>query len=203
MERVCVYVDGFNLYFGINDRGWRRYLWLDIGALAHRLLLQYQALVSTKYFTARIRGDPSKVQRQSTYFQALYALGNVQIYYGRYQEKSKECFSCKSSWVEYEEKMSDVRMASEMLRDAFQDKFDTALIISADADLQPPIEIIKAEFPKKKVVIGFPPKRDSYHLRRIADSFFRIGRGRLSKCQLPSNVKKSDGHILVRPTEWN
>jgi len=99
--------------------------------------------------------------------------------------------------------MSDVRMASEILRDVFQDKFDTVLILSADADLQPPIEIIKAEFPHKKVVIAFPPKRDSYHLRNIADAHFRIGRGRLSKCQLPNKITKHDGHILVRPVEWS
>ncbi len=203
MERVSVYVDGFNLYFGINDGGWRRYLWLDIGALAHRLMLKDQQIIEVKYFTALVRGDISKVQRQSTYLQALHETGNIQILYGRYQEKSKRCFSCNSSWVEYEEKMSDVRMASEILRDAFLDKFDTVLILSADADLQPPIEIIKTEFPHKKVVIAFPPKRDSYHLRNIADAHFRIGRGRLSKSQLPEKITKHDGHILARPVEWS
>lgn len=203
MDRVSVYVDGFNLYFGITARGWRRYLWLDIGSLASELLLPNQTLVSTKYFTAIVRGDPAKIQRQSTYLQALSSMGNTQILYGRYQEKIKECHSCKSKWKEYEEKMTDVRMASEMLRDAFNNKFDTALIISADADLQPPIEIIRAEFPAKKLVIGFPPRRDSYHLQRISDAHFRIGRGRLSKCQLPSRIKKADGHVLVRPVEWN
>ena len=95
MERVSVYVDGFNLYFGINDRGWRRYLWLDIGTLAQRMLLKDQRLIEVKYFTALVRGDISKAQRQSTYLQALNETGNIQILYGRYQEKSKKCFSCK------------------------------------------------------------------------------------------------------------
>lgn len=202
MARVSVYVDGFNLYYGINDRGWRRYLWLDIGLLATELLLPDQNLVSTRYFTAIIRGNQPRVQRQSTYLQALSSMGNTQILYGRYQEKTKQCHTCKSKWKEHEEKMTDVRMASELLRDAFKNEFDTALIVSADADLQPPIEIIKEEFPAKKVVIGFPPKRDSYHLRKIAHAHFRIGRGTLSKCQLPQTVNKPDGHILVRPVEW-
>ena len=30
MERVSVYVDGFNLYYGLRSRGWRRYYWLDL-----------------------------------------------------------------------------------------------------------------------------------------------------------------------------
>ena len=94
-------------------------------------------------------------------------------------------------------------MASEILRDLFLDKIDTVLILSADADLKPPTEIIKAEFPHKKVVIAFPPKRDSYHLRNIADAHLGIGRGRLSTCQLPNKIPKHDGHILARPVEWS
>jgi len=99
--------------------------------------------------------------------------------------------------------MSDVNIASELLRDAFLNRFDTALIVSADADLQPPINIIKEEFPQKKVVSAFPPDRDSYHLRNIVDAYFRIGRGILANCQLPNKVKKPDGYVLVKPLEWN
>lgn len=173
-----------------------------ISALVTRLLLNDQKLEDTKYFTARIRGDPAKVQRQSTYLQALNEVCKIDIFYGRYQEKTKRCHSCNSSWKEYEEKMTDVRMASELLRDGFKNKFDTALIVSADADLQPPINILKAEFPSKKVVIAFPPGRVSYHLQNIADASFRIGRGRLSKSQLPQKITKSDGYVLLKPVEW-
>ena len=66
MERVSVYIDGFNLYFGILAKGWRRYLWLDISALAQRLMKPNQSLASTDYFTALVRADPLKVRRQST-----------------------------------------------------------------------------------------------------------------------------------------
>ncbi|MCS6861184.1 MAG: hypothetical protein NZT92_12780 [Abditibacteriales bacterium] len=53
MERVIAYVDGFNLYFGLRSRGWRRYYWLNLQALALNLLKPSQQLVFTKYFTAR------------------------------------------------------------------------------------------------------------------------------------------------------
>ena len=33
MERVNAYIDGFNLYFGLKSKGWRRYYWLDLRAL--------------------------------------------------------------------------------------------------------------------------------------------------------------------------
>jgi hypothetical protein len=61
---------------------------------------------------------------------------------------------------------------------------------------------VKADFPGKKVVIVFPPSRDSFHLRAIAPGFFRIGRGLLSKSQLPRSVRKPDGYLLHRPAEW-
>ena len=202
MERVIVYIDGFNLYFGMRDRGWRRYFWLDLQALAKRILKPNQQLISTKYFTARVRADKDKIARQSSYLQALEVRGGIEFYLGRYQKKSKECRNCHSKWHEYEEKMSDVRIATELLRDAFKDNYDTAILISADADLLPPIEALKTDFPKKKIVIGYPPRRDNPRLTAIAHSTFRIGRGRLSKCQLPTSVTKPDGYILSRPKEW-
>ena len=38
MERVIAYVDGFDLYFGLKSKGWRRYYWLNIQTLAQNLL---------------------------------------------------------------------------------------------------------------------------------------------------------------------
>jgi len=203
MDRVVVYIDGFNLYFGIIERGWRRYLWLDLDALAHRLLQPKQSLIATKYFTARVRDDKGKIHRQSTFLQALKARGQVNLFYGRYQRKLKQCRHCNAKWNEYEEKMTDVRLATELMRDAYKDIFDVALIITADGDLEPPITTIKKDFPGKKIVLVFPPKRDNPHLRAIADDCFRIGRGSLSKCQLPPLVTKPDGFKLIKPRDWN
>ena len=89
MDRVIVYIDGFNLYFGIIERCWHRYLWLDLHALSKRLLKPTQALIATKYFTARVRADKAKNSRQSTYLQAMETLGGVDVHYGRYQKKTK------------------------------------------------------------------------------------------------------------------
>ena len=55
MNRVISYIDGFNLYFGLKDKGWKRYYWLDLAALSGALLKPGQTLESTHYFTARLR----------------------------------------------------------------------------------------------------------------------------------------------------
>ena len=50
MERVIAYVDGYNLYYGLREKGWRRFYWLNIQAMAQHLLKPNQTLVTTKYF---------------------------------------------------------------------------------------------------------------------------------------------------------
>ena len=37
-RRVAVYVDGFNLYYGLRSKGWRRYYWLDLHRLSEQSL---------------------------------------------------------------------------------------------------------------------------------------------------------------------
>ena len=72
MRRVITYVDGFNLYFGLRNKGWSRYYWLNIRRLAENLLdMPDYELQMTKYFTARVRYPASKVKRQGTYLEAL------------------------------------------------------------------------------------------------------------------------------------
>ena len=51
-RRVMVYFDGLNLYYGLKEGGWRRHYWLDLRRLARSMLLNGQALVGVKYFTA-------------------------------------------------------------------------------------------------------------------------------------------------------
>jgi hypothetical protein len=52
VERVKAYVDGFNLYHGLKAKHGRKYLWLDLQALALRLIKPAQHLIEVQYFTA-------------------------------------------------------------------------------------------------------------------------------------------------------
>jgi len=201
-ERVIAYVDGFNLYFGLKQAGWKRYYWLNIKKLVTRLLKENQQLTLTKYFTARISGPPDKQKRQSVFLEALSTLKDLKIYYGHYLSSSITCNKCGRHWLHFEEKMTDVNIATEMLTDAFEDKFDTAILISADSDLVPPIKTIKRLYPKKRIVVFFPPKRFSTHIKNSADIQLSIGRGSLVKSQFPDSVRKSHDVILEKPAEW-
>jgi len=205
VERVAVYIDGFNLYYGMRSKRWQRYYWLNVQLLAEHLLKAGQSLVRTKYFTSRVSStlrDPNKSNRQNTYLEALGMLADVDVFYGHYLEKTVKCFACGAKWQLPEEKMTDVNIAVEMMVDAFQDRWDTALLVSGDSDLTAPIMNIRHSFPVKRVVVAFPPGRHSAQLQKSAHAYFTIGRRNLANSQFSDVVRKPDGFELARPVEW-
>lgn len=100
------------------------------------------------------------------------------------------------------EKMTDVNIAVEVMSDAYQDLFDVALLVSVDSDLTAPIIAVKNLFPKKRVIVAFPPQRHSAQLQRLAHGSLQIGRANLAKSIFPSKIQKPDGFVLKKPMEW-
>lgn len=204
MSRVAAYVDGFNLYFGLKALRGRKYLWLDVQALAGSLLRPGQALTQVTYFTARVRNDPAGEQRQADYLDALVAHNPlVKVVDGRFQEKGRRCRNCQASWTVYEEKETDVNIAVALVEDAVQDRFDSALLMSADSDLCPAIRSMKRLCPTKRIIAAFPPHRHSGDLKRAVDGFLHIGHDKIRQSQLPESVLTSSGIHLQRPGHWS
>ena len=205
MSRVMVYVDGFNLYFGLRSKQWRKYYWLDLVALATALLKPNQTLSGVHYFTSRIRANGrnvSDMQRQTAYLEALDTLPGVQLHFGHYLEKPKQCRQCGAQWMDYEEKMTDVNIAMQLLADAYDDRFDTALLISADSDLTTPVSVARAKFPGKNIIVALPPNRRSHQLTQAASGSFIINETAYRRSQLPAQVQRADGFVLQRPAHW-
>jgi len=202
VKRVIAYVDGFNLYFGLKEKGWRQFYWLNIQLLVQNLLKSGQQLIVTKYFTARIIGSPDKEKRQSTFIEALETLSDFKILYGKYQLNPRYCQNCGFQDKVPNEKMTDVNIAVEMFSDAFKDKFDVALLVSADSDVTPPVRSIKQMFPHKYIVVAFPPKRYSTELTNVADARLHINRAILARSVFPDKIKKADGFVLQCPATW-
>jgi uncharacterized LabA/DUF88 family protein len=205
MNRIIAYIDGFNLYFGLKDKGYRRYIWLNVKKLAQNLLKDNQRLEYTKYFTSRVSSnhkDPQKTKRQAIYLEAIETLKDCRIFYGHYLSKKVTCNKCKYSWRTHEEKMTDVNIAVELMADAFTHRFDTAIIVSGDSDLTGPVKSVRNLFPEKRVIIAFPPARHSKQLKLAANASFTIGRKKIADSQFPQIVIKSDGYKLGKPKLW-
>lgn len=205
MSRVVAYVDGFNLYFGLRSKGWKKYYWLDLCALATLLLRPGQTLEGVHYFTSRIRANGRNVadmQRQTAYLEALETRPKLQSHFGHYLEKPKQCHQCGAQWMNYEEKMTDVNIAIQLLADAYDDRFDTALLISADSDLTTPVSVVRARFPGKKIIVALPPNRRSHQLTQAATGSFIINETAYRHSLLPDQVQRADGFVLQRPAHW-
>ncbi|RZT29644.1 NYN domain-containing protein [Cupriavidus agavae] len=200
-----MYVDGFNLYFGLRSKGWRKYYWLDLCALASLLMKPDQQLDGVHYFTSRLRvtaTNAGTVQRQALYLEALGTRPNLHTHLGHYLEKKKRCHECGARWVEYEEKMTDVNIAVQMMLDAVHDRFDTAILVSGDSDLTTPLKSLRSQYPDKRLIIAFPPGRHSCELKSAAHGNFTIGESNLRKSQLPMSVTRADNFVLERPIRW-
>ena len=194
-KRVITYVDGFNLYFGLKAKGWRRYYWLDINHLVENVLEADSVVADVKYFTARVVSPEGKRKRQNDYLEALQTANAVNIFYGKYQFGTFFCQNCFQEERIPKEKMTDVNIAVEIMADAFQDRFDTALLISGDSDLTPPIAATRKLFPHKRVVVAFPPERYSKDLDNAASASFTLARTIFRDSQLPDAIIKPDGYV--------
>ena len=119
-------------------------------------------------------------------------------------QKDMTCRKCSATWKTYEEKMTDVNVAVELLGDAQDNRFDTAFIVSGDSDLVGPVRAVRKRYPHKRVVAVFPPKRASKELRNSATGYIRVSQSMLKNSQLPEQVtRQSDGYILKRPPSWS
>ena len=201
-QRVMAYVDGFNLYFGLKAKGWKRYYWLDVKKLADNLTLDHQRVIDMRYFTSRIIGPRDKQKRQTTYLEALETVNGPIIRYGQFYSQQFTCPICKGRDKVPAEKMTDVNIATEILVDAFQDNFDTLLLITADSDLVPPLKAIRTLFAEKRLIVTFPPERVSTELKNVANGHIYISKETLAKSQMPDIVQKADGFELKRPDRW-
>jgi uncharacterized LabA/DUF88 family protein len=143
--KTIVYIDGFNLYYGMLNKHRAGLKWLDINKLL-MILLPNNEIQKIKFFTARVSGkyDPSKPNRQEIYFRALKTLPNVNIIEGTFLFKWAKINitnDVKMLARVPEEKGTDVNLAVHLVNDAHNKIFDVAVIVSNDSDLAEAIKV--------------------------------------------------------------
>src|SRR5690554_4941495 len=138
MPNVICYVDGFNFYHAVHDLGRPRLKWANLHAIAQSLVRpeRDERLVGVKYFSAFATWRPDAYARHRQYVAALEATG-VDVTMAHFKKKPRSCRACSHQWTDHEEKETDVRIALQILADAFDGLYDRAIIVSADSDLVP------------------------------------------------------------------
>ena len=82
-KKTIVYIDGYNLYYGLLKG--TAYKWLDLLAFARQLLPDDHEVVAVKYFTSctlTYPHDNAAVERQNVYLQALLSFAEVKVISG-------------------------------------------------------------------------------------------------------------------------
>ncbi len=141
-KKTCVYFDGHNFFKYYLKGQPAGYKWLDLQAFMENLMGDEYDIHKIHYFTAGVLDFPDAKDRhgnQQTYLRALRTLDTVHIVLGKFQ-KSKALLplvkekSQRAYVYAIKEKQTDTNLITQMFEDAWEEKFDSAVLVSADSD---------------------------------------------------------------------
>ena len=211
MSDVVAYIDGLNFYYGaVRNRPALK--WLNPQAMLEELL-PGKAISRIRYFSTRVMDMPGNLEalrRQAVYFRALRTIPSLTIYEGRMAVRTKRGVALPKSLppqiatIEvFEEKRTDVNIASHLLMDAFGGRYDTAVVVSNDSDLTTPIEMVVNRLGKRVIVVNpYQARRQSSELRRAASRTIpEINTSVLRAAQFPHTLADARGRF-TRPRSW-
>lgn len=202
-----VYIDGFNFYYGAVKN--TKFKWLDLEKLFTILLGNKHNILKIKYYTALVSGklDPTQPLRQKTYLRALQVqCPKIEIVYGSFLSHvvtmplaTPRPPLYREKVIKTEEKGSDVNIAVHILNDAWENRYQCAVLVSNDSDLAEPLRLVKEE--RKKLVGVVNPQQKHPSKTLISNSHFQknIRQNLLSSCLMPDNIPNTNIHI---PYEW-
>lgn len=225
--KTHVYIDGFNLYYGLLKG--TAFKWLDLERFCDQLLPR-NAVMKIHYFTAKVDArphDPDQPTRQLAYLQALGTLPRVEVHLGTFMSsvvsqvvvetdpitgrylraggkpvvKVDVAGQPVKTWTyKSEEKGSDVNLAAHLLQDAYRARCACAVIVSNDSDLLTPIRMAKQDC---GLIIGLvPPRpRGSVELKALADFKIEPRLHHLANAQFGNAVPVRNGQIH-KPENW-
>lgn len=203
-QKVIFYVDGFNFYFGLKSKKWRKYYWLDIIKFCSQFIREHQELIEVNYFSSIPNNNKGKLERQDLFFSANKLNSNFNLHLGKFIKKSSIHSVCGKPFESYEEKETDVHIATSMIRDVVLNRCDISILISADSDLIPPINFINEYKPQHKILIYFPPNRFSYDLKNKASNVTKLENHeeKFINSLLPDEIELPNKYVLKRPKHW-
>ena len=218
--KTIVYVDGYNLYYGLLRRS--AFKWLDLYRLFQdHALGQNAEVLEVRYYTAPVLGrmsdDPESSQRQRTYLQALRKMppNRVTIIGGKIMAETPvlrlvnplpECPGLTHVKVhDFTEKKTDVNLAADLITGAWTGAYEQAVICSNDTDLEGALRVVKEHRPAIRLGLVAPiPSDDSRKiaadLKSHADWSKVLSKVHLERSQLPDKIP---GTALRRPPAWS
>ena len=163
MSRVCVFIDGSNLYFALkrNNKMTR----VDYYQFSLALAGDRRKLVRTYYYNAVFDSNhfSDKAKSQQSFFDSLDRTPYLELRLGRIIQNREG---------HRMEKGVDVRMAADMVYYAARDFYDTAVVVTEDQDFSTPISLVKEL--GKHVEIALFPDAQSREMIRVNDKIVNL-----------------------------
>ena len=213
MERVTVFIDGLNFYYGLKrkmvlDSDWRKFYWLDIYNLFNLFMRSYQNLQRVYYFTTPPDNELKKQRHRALLNANVLLNGNKFRYvFGKYIEKTLICPECGSQYTVPEEKRTDVNISVHMMGDCAKNNTDTLILVTADSDLIPTLKYIRNNHPEKKVKVFFPPTGFSNDINSYVKNYnervimLDHNKGKFLSSIMPDTVSVGTNFVTI-PSEW-
>lgn len=209
--RTVVYVDGFNLYYRALKN--TPYKWLDLFALSKQMVRPENEITCIRYFTARVKPNPTKPDQhvcQDAYLRAIQAhIPCLTVHEGHFLTSRVRMPLASPTpngpktveVIKSEEKGSDVNLAVHLVHDAAQGAFDVALVISNDSDLAPAITIARSYGRPVGVVNPMTDTTRKMNFELHAASSFkrRIKTKHLKAAQMPDAIPDTN---IRKPAGW-
>jgi len=131
-DRVAIFIDGSNLYHSLEENCKR--FDLDFGAFATKLC-KGRSLYRTYYYNVlrEPERNPQAYQDQQKFLSALYNNPYLEIRLG----------TSKPRGLTAVEKGVDIMVATDMLRYAWHDLYDVAILVSGDGDFAYAVQAVK------------------------------------------------------------
>jgi uncharacterized LabA/DUF88 family protein len=194
---------------------------LDIVKLFATYVLDKNAeLVEVRYYTAPVLGrmsdDPRSTQRQRQYLQALKTMHpqSLVVIQGKivatkpYQRLVRPIPEAPELQIvqvyDFNEKKTDVNLASDLIAGAWINSYEQAVICSNDSDLEAALSTVKRYHPGLRIGVVAPIRSEDYRhisgdLVRHADWQKTLSAVHIAASQLPPKIPNSR---LVKPESW-
>lgn len=197
-KRVCVYVDGFNLYHAVAVMNDDRLKWLNFWSLSKSMLKPGEVLEEVYFFTAILKWEPQKQGRHKNFIVAQEAKG-VTIVESNFKRVKKKCPLHGHTCPRYEEKQTDVAISTTILADAIKGRVDRVILITADSDQVPLARTMSELFPDIAMTLAAPPGRadQARELGDVITDRSPLTLGRLHAHRLPRDVHDADGNKVA------
>lgn len=218
--RTIVYVDGYNLYYGLLRNS--LYKWLDLFSLfQNNVLDKTTEVIEVRYYTApvtpKMSDDPESSQRQRIYLEALRKMppNKVTIIQGKMLQSQLYMRLCsplleaphiqKVKVLNFTEKKTDVNLVTDMLTAAWRGICEQVVLCSNDSDMEGALKNIREYLPHIQIGLVAPiPGNDhrkvSVDLKNLAHWHKILSSVHLQNSQLPEKIFHSKP--IKKPEGW-